>query len=953
MTAFRRNFAVKLSAAVCLLLSLLIPAAAQGPAAAQEDALRQARQLSAQADQLSAAAKYDEALPLAERVLALRQQALGQEHAEVALALDQLATIYRRKGDLAKAEPLAVRALAMAEKTFKPNDSNLGLLVNDLAVIHFTKRDYLRAEPLFLRARSIWEQTLGIEHPNVGRVLNNLGAVYANRGENDKAAPLLQRALEILEKELGPEHMRVGDAVNNLANFHAQQREDFARAEPLFARALGIYEKQLGPEDLRVATALYNLGNAQLSQGNLAQAEANYGRARKIFETKNIEHPDALRVFINLGELAALRGDYAQSLALQQRALALREKALGPEHPDVALQLNALMRVHAAKGEWTEAIRLQSRACALSERNLKYNLAGGSERQKLAFLSTLFRETNRTISLHGRLAPNDGAARDLALTAILQRKGRALDAMTDSIAALRRRATPEDQKLLDQLKETRAQLASLILNGPQRTPPAEHQNRIKALEAQREKLEDEISRRSAEFRVQQQPVTLPAVQAAIPANAALVELIAYRPFNPRYSKVEDQFGQSRYVAYVLHRQGEAKWVDLGEQQPIDAAVEKLRRALRDRTRRDVKQLAREVDRMVMQPIRPLLGKTRRVFLSPDGALNLVPFAAFVDEHRHYLIQHYTFSYLTSGRDLLRLQTRSSADRKAMVIANPDFGEDAPGAAPAERILKYRPGSALSAPAPGAANSAPAKTAVLSILADAYFPTLPGTADEARALAAALPGAEVYVQTQATETVLKQARAPRLLHVATHGFFLEDEAAPSVDSRILVTTSTNSAAPMNTVNPLLRSGLALAGANRRQQAAGEDDGILTAMEAAGLDLNGTQLVVLSACNTGVGEARNGDGVYGLRRALFLAGSETQVMSLWPASDLATRDLMIGYYQLLQRGEGRATALRQAQLRLLAAQPVSARKRKQDYSHPYYWANFIPSGEWANLEGQRER
>jgi CHAT domain-containing protein len=145
------------------------------------------------------------------------------------------------------------------------------------------------------------------------------------------------------------------------------------------------------------------------------------------------------------------------------------------------------------------------------------------------------------------------------------------------------------------------------------------------------------------------------------------------------------------------------------------------------------------------------------------------------------------------------------------------------------------------------------------------------------------------------------------------------------------------------NPLLRSGLALAGANLRLGRADQvDDGILTALEAAGLDLFGTKLVALSACDTGVGEVKNGEGVFGLRRALALAGSETQIMSLWPVSDLSTRDLMIEYYKRLRRGEGRGDGLRRAQLDML---------KGKSRRHPFYWASFIQSGEWANLEGQR--
>jgi len=142
------------------------------------------------------------------------------------------------------------------------------------------------------------------------------------------------------------------------------------------------------------------------------------------------------------------------------------------------------------------------------------------------------------------------------------------------------------------------------------------------------------------------------------------------------------------------------------------------------------------------------------------------------------------------------------------------------------------------------------------------------------------------------------------------------------------------------NPLLHSGLAFAGVNVRGSS--EDNGILTALEASGLNWWGTKLVMLSACDTGIGEVKNGEGVYGLRRALVLAGAETQAMSLWPVSDERTRDLMIGYYTALQAGQGRGEALRQGQLQMLA---------RPGWQHPFYWASFIQSGEWANLNGQR--
>jgi CHAT domain-containing protein len=242
----------------------------------------------------------------------------------------------------------------------------------------------------------------------------------------------------------------------------------------------------------------------------------------------------------------------------------------------------------------------------------------------------------------------------------------------------------------------------------------------------------------------------------------------------------------------------------------------VRQALRDTKRPDVKQLARTVEQKVTQPLRPLLGGTRRVFISPDGALNLIPFAALVDEQNRYLLERYEFSYLTSGRDLLRLQVKQPGQRTALVVANPDF-EAGPGQA--GQMLTVRPNKTA-----GGATQ----------LAD-YLPlkALAGTREEARALKALLPTATVLTGAQATEAALKQTRAPQILHIATHGFFLPDLGTGTGRGLKAVGVTPLAPASPRVENPLLHTGLALAGANRLKS--GEDDGILTALEASGLDL----------------------------------------------------------------------------------------------------------------------
>jgi CHAT domain-containing protein len=262
-----------------------------------------------------------------------------------------------------------------------------------------------------------------------------------------------------------------------------------------------------------------------------------------------------------------------------------------------------------------------------------------------------------------------------------------------------------------------------------------------------------------------------------------------------------------------------------------------------------------------------------------------------------------------------------------VFANPDFGGTGAGADDRRALVLVEEASQQQTGVPAA-----------DLLARAYFPPLAGTAAEAEALHGVLPDARVLTGDAARKSAVAALAGPRVLHLATHGFFLAG-APPAAQSRALelaADLAPSSAQPAE--DPLLRSGLALAGANLHRGG----EGILTSLEAAGLDLWGTKLVVLSACDTGVGEVHNGDGVYGLRRAFVLAGSETQVMSLWPVSDQGTRDLMVGYYERLAHGEGRSAAMRAVRLAML---------KDGKHRHPFYWASFIVSGEWANLDGKR--
>ena len=880
---------------------------------------------------------YQQAEPLLQHALAIREKVLGKEHPDVAKSLNNLALLYRAQGNYQQAEPLLQRALAIGEKVQGKEHPDVAQSLNNLAALYHTQGNYQQAEPLYQRSLAIKEKVLGKEHPDVAQSLNNLAALYHTQGNYQQAEPLLQRSLAIREKVLGKEHPDVAQSLNNLAALYRAQG-NYQQAEPLYQRSLAIWEKVLGKEHPDVATSLNNLAALYHTQGNYQQAEPLLQRSLAIREkVLGKEHPDVAQSLNNLALLYRAQGNYQQAEPLYQRSLAIWEKVLGKEHPDVATSLNNLAALYQAQGNVTRAIDFRQRGLEVEENNLALIFAVGSEERKQDYVRTFAGTTYRTISLSLQEAHNHPRAAQLALTTVLRRKGLVLDAVADNAQILRSQLAnkPEIKKLFDEWLNVLQQQSKLVY-GEQRTQtPDKYKATFEQLEAQRQRLEGAISAQSAEFRNEIQPVELAAIQAKIPKDAALVEIVQYQPFNAKANKPNEQWGKQRYAAAVLHSVGEPKWVDLGEAAVIDQSIIDTRAALTNRTLlKPAQELARKLDKQVMAPIRPLLGNVRHVLLSPDGQLTLFPFEALRDEQGQYLIQRYTVSYLTSGRDLLRFQLPAKSRFEPVVLADIDYEQQQ-----------------TTGEKPKLTNVRSSQKRRSAELASLNFEPLPSTKEEAAVIQKVLPNVKLLLGKEATETALKQLHAPSILHLATHGFFISDQER-SLDSPGSVNSDQqqnfNPSFPefgqsqpkvLQIENPLLRSGLALAGINKRNRtSADNDDGVLTALEVTGLDLRGTQLVVLSACETGAGDIKVGEGVYGLRRALVIAGSSSQVLSFWALGDEETKDLMVKYYQKLKAGKGRHEALREAQLEFL---------NTPGYEHPYYWASFTPSGDWTPL------
>jgi CHAT domain-containing protein/Tfp pilus assembly protein PilF len=877
------------------------------PASDADRRMQKSRVLRTKARQLERTGQYADARSLFEQSLASAESARGCDDVYVALIAFDLAGNALERLDNARSRELYTRAILVFEDQWGSEHPYPALARSRVALLDERAGERLKAEAGIRDVLPLLERALGPEHPWYLRSLVTLANLRQNAGDLDQAEQIDRNALAAVERTGQTGTLLHATVLNNLADV-LRARSRYADAQPLFEQSLAIGESILGSDNLFVATAFQNIGIMARERKDYATALASYDHALSIRQRLlGPDHPSLAGILTNVGNVYRATREYQKALDMQFEALRMWEKAVGPYGRETLLVIGNIARTYAAAGDIDQALAFQRRADAILETQLTLYIATGSERQKLAVVRNDADRTDRTISLHLLQSANRPDAASLAALVILQRKGRVQDAMTDVFASVRQRVPdPHDRVVMDELRETTAQLARVVLGNPNATS-VDLREAIAELELRKEQLEAALSQRCAEFRAELNPVTLEAVQTAMPADAALVEFAVFRPFDPVAERNDEAYGPPHYAAYVITKRRSPVGVDLGAVADIDPLVVHLRDALRNPADGTVRTRARALDEKIMQPLRESLDDVTRLLISPDGGLNLVPFETLVDKRGRFLIERFATTYLTSGRDLLRMQIPRAAAGKPVIVADPLFGEP----------------TAAEVSAPGLARSVGLRSVTTGTeISNLYFAPLSGSAVEARAIKTFFPNATLLTGRQATKATIERLSAPSILHIASHGFFLED----------------NENRPSNDIaqNPLLRSGVALAGANLPGEAHG--DGILTALEAAGLDLWGTSLVTLSACDTGVGEVHNGEGVYGLRRAFMLAGSETLVMSLWPVSDSVARDTMVAYYARLRAGFGRGDALRQAKLAIL---------RHTSLRHPYYWGGFIQSGDWTRL------
>ena len=909
--------------------------------------------------------KYDLVEPLFRRAIAIHEEAYGPEDPEVATNLSNLALLYVAQSRHDEAESLYLRAIAIDEKALGPDDPNLATDLENLATVYDDQGCYDEAESLYVRALAIWEKALGPEHPEVGTGLNNLAQLYGTQGRYAEAEPLHRRALAIGEKALGPEHPDVATSLNNLAELYRLQGRH-AEVEPLYERALAIRRKALGKDHPLTAQSMNNLALAYQSLGRGGDAEPLFERALAIDEKAlGSEHPDVATDLNNLAVLYQVQGRYAEAERLHERALAIFEKAFGPDHPRVALSLSGVALAYGRRGRREEAERLYRRSLAIREQthgpehpDMAVSLtdiarlvdAQGRHDEALGLIrraTAIYRDRaarsggQRTggavseqlgrrpafvfhVDLLAQLArgPTLNRSQRFALFAESFEVGQLAQATAAARAVSRmavRFAAEDDalarlvrarQDAIERLQSLDAVLIEDVAKPPEERRPKVEARLVAEVAALQNRLDDLDARLASEFPdyaelAAPQPLALGEAQRLLAVDEALVAYLV------------DEV--ATYLWVVRADRAEMIRIEFGRD-ALDDAVAELRGALyltgmvsfEDVPAFDT-SLAYELYQKIFQPAERLLGGARHVMIVADGGLQSLPLgvlvaavpAGAVTDFAGYrqvpwLAKRYALTVLPSVGSLRALRRFARVSTATDPFAG--FGDPA-----LEGDRGDRRGISISA--------AFSKGPVADVERIRRFPPLPETADELFAIAEALgaSGGSIHLRESATEARVKSMDLSnaRVIAFATHALVageLEGVAEPA-----LVLTPPEVGTPA-------------------------DDGLLTASEIAQLELD-ADWVILSACNTAAGDKPGAEGLSGLAKAFFYAGSRALLVSHWPVvSDAATRLTTRMFAEAeADPAIGRAEALRRSMLAMINAEDAP------QFAHPLFWAPFSVVGE----------
>ncbi|MBN2071668.1 MAG: CHAT domain-containing protein [Candidatus Krumholzibacteriota bacterium] len=884
--------------------------------------------------------KYGKAEANFVKALELKVKHDESDYRNIALYYSMLGSVYRKIGKYSESEEMHRRAVELRRKEFGNEHELVAQSLSDLARICGFQTKLVEAELFYRESLAIREKLFGPEHPMVAASLNSMAWLYLIQRKLDDAERLYQRVLDIRKRSLGPEHPDVARAITGLA-YVARYRGDYSKAEQLNRQALAIREKAQGLEH---PNRVYNLSELAV----VLQLQKKFGEAEKyLMEVVELReksfggnYPTLATDLNQLAFLYLRQGRDEEALTLQEKALSIVEKSFGEKHSTVALVHRSMCITLRQQERYVEAINHAEKDCLMWLEMFRENAMVLSEQDALTYSQTCSSAIDNYITCCADAGFDIMPGKRQLFDVLLSSKGQIADQMYERAQMATARDTDAiTARLFESLRLTRFELANLFTLGAQNDPDS-YRARLDSLSTDARELEAELLRQGIDKgkKREYEKINTQRIASLVPEGAALVEYIKYS-----YAPADLSDEIPRYLALLIAHGKPPRIFDIGQASELEPLITQYRQNIESTLGREpatfdkriYEKLGQKLYARLWEPVEKQLGDDTTVLISPDGALNLVSFAGLVDRSGSYLIEHRPLHYLSSARDLTRLNGRKTNQAKGLLaLGDPDFGS------PANKLPQPSKHDSIGQTGPVIVASRDARSFTGDFNSIDLSP-LPASRNEIEAIVKKWKKmtdeeAKVHFGLDASEERFKaEASGTRVIHLATHGYFLKHESLRGEHGE-----NSRSEAAVIGENPLLQSGLFLAGAKLRKEDGkntGAEDGILTAYEVSTLDLRGVELVVLSACETGLGEVKEGEGVYGLRRAFQMAGAGTVISSLWPVSDQATAEIMSNLYG--RRDDTMPVIIRNAQLKKLREIRSAGR-----VDHPATWGAFIAIGDW---------
>jgi CHAT domain-containing protein/Tfp pilus assembly protein PilF len=787
-----------------------------------------------------------------------------------------LGLLYATMGRFNSAEYYTSEALSIREQTLGKDSKAYASSLNNMAVLYQETARYNESEKYFEEALSTVQAQVGAESNEYAIVLNNQAILFALIGRTEQAVAKLTSAIAILEK-LKKKNTR--DQVgfqSNLALLYQQQGK-FADAEVIYLKL----EKTLGSKDPFYAGILNNLALLYIQMNQLDKVESYLKRSAEVYKTRfGNQNPNYAKVLNDLGNFYRIQGRFPEAEQSLVDALSIRGTALDTNHPDYVKSQEDLAILYWKKGDLVKADANYKIAMDKSLDFINRYFPPMSEAEKTKYWDVLQPRFQRFYNYCLEASAGNPAVVQTMYDYQIATKGLLLNStnkIKKAIFASGNNDLIKDYVAWLDKKETLARYYSLS-----KQDLIDQKIDLSALEKEANDMERSLSQRSADFSqgYAAEKLSFTQVAAALTDTEAAIEFIRIRTYDKTFT------ADSKYAALILTKSATSpKLVVIENGNQLETRYAKFYRNAIQQKSAD----AYSYDQFWARIDPALIGK-KTIYISADGVYNQISLNTLKKTDGDYLLNRYDLILVGNSKDVMALKGQKpvASKKNAFLLGFPDYGGDAVAALPGTKLEIEN---------------------ISKILKASGYQTTP------------------YLQKTATEAITKSMKGPAIVHIATHGYFQADvdQAAAGVHQE----NAKN--------NPLLRSGLLLAGASLTIKGdvipnlESNDNGVLTAYEAMNLSLEGTDLIVLSACETGLGDVRAGEGVYGLQRSFLVAGAKAVVMSLWKVDDAATQALMTNFYTNLAKGGSKAKAFKQAQLQLMAK-----------YKEPYYWGAFVMMG-----------